>query len=99
MTKGSPNNENEIKSDIFSWDISKSDVISFFYQKISKYFNDFQNQNFSGLLIKWIQTMEMKQNQTFFNKIYSNLTSFFIAHKIINYLNGRYNDCYYLSQN
>ena len=52
MTKGSPNNENEIKSDIFSWDISKSDVISFFYQKISKYFNDFQNQNFSGLLIK-----------------------------------------------
>ena len=33
MTKGSPNNENERKSDIFSWDISKSDVVSFFIKK------------------------------------------------------------------
>ena len=38
MTKVNPNSENETKS----WDASKSDTISF-YQKILKYFNDFQN--------------------------------------------------------
>ena len=42
MTKVNPNNGNETKSDIFPWDIFKSDTISF-------YFNDFQNQNFSVL--------------------------------------------------
>ena len=49
MTKVNTNNENETKSDIFSWDIFKSDVISFFYQNILKHFNDFQNKNFSVL--------------------------------------------------
>ena len=49
MTKVNPHNGNERKSEIFPWDIFKSDAISFFYQKILKYFNDFQNQNFSGL--------------------------------------------------
>ena len=29
MTKVNPNNGSEIKSDIFSWDIFQSDVISF----------------------------------------------------------------------
>ena len=29
MTKVNPNNGNETKSDIFSWDIFQSDVISF----------------------------------------------------------------------
>ena len=29
MTKANPNNENETKLDIFSWDIFKSDSISF----------------------------------------------------------------------
>ena len=48
MTKLHPNNGNETKSDIFPWGIFKSDVITF-YQKILKYFNDFQNQNFSIL--------------------------------------------------
>ena len=49
MTKGNPNNGNETKSDIFSWDIFKSDVISFFFRKILKYFNDPKNQNSSVL--------------------------------------------------
>ena len=49
MTKVNPSNGNETKSDIFPWDIFKSDTISFFYQKILKYFNDFQNRNFSVL--------------------------------------------------
>ena len=49
MTKVNPSNGNEAKSDIFPRDIFKSDTIPFFYQKISKYFNDFQNRNFSVL--------------------------------------------------
>ena len=46
MTKVNPNNGNETKSDIFPWDIFKSDVTSSFCQKILKQFNNFQNQNF-----------------------------------------------------
>ena len=38
MTKVNPNNENETKLEIFSWDIFKSEVISFFniFQLLSK---------------------------------------------------------------
>ena len=43
MTKVNANNGNETKLDIFPWDIFKSGTLSFFYQKILKYFNDFQN--------------------------------------------------------
>ena len=46
-----------------------------FYQKTLKYFNDFQNQHFSVLWLKWTQTMEMKQNQIFSHEPYLNLTS------------------------
>ena len=49
MTKVNPNSGNETKSDIFTWDIFKSDSISFFIKKTLKYFNNFQNQNFSVL--------------------------------------------------
>ena len=49
MAKVNRNNETETKSDIFPWEIFKSDNMSFFYQKISKYFHGFQNQNFSIL--------------------------------------------------
>ena len=49
MTKVNPSNENETESDIFSCDIFKSDVISFFYQNTLKYFNDAENQNVSVL--------------------------------------------------
>ena len=41
MTKVNPNNGNETKSDIFPWDIFKSDTISFFiknYENISMTF-------------------------------------------------------------
>ena len=40
---------NETKSHFSPWKIFKSDVIYFFCQKILKYFNDFQNRNFSVL--------------------------------------------------
>ena len=47
MTKVNPNNGNETKSNIFPWDIFKSDTI--FLSKHIKYFINFQNQNFSFL--------------------------------------------------
>ena len=49
MTKANPNNGNETKSELFSWNIFKSDVVYFFVKKLLKYFNDFQNLNFSVL--------------------------------------------------
>ena len=48
MTKVNQHNGNETKSDIFPWDIFKYNNISF-YEKLLKYFNYFQNQNFSVL--------------------------------------------------
>ena len=82
MTKLNPINGNETKSDILLWDIFKSDT--FFYQKILKYFNDFQNRNSSNLWLKWTQTMEMKENQTFFKGTYSNLALFSLVVKCYN---------------
>ena len=81
MNKFNPNNANQTKSDIFLWDIFKSDVISFFYQEILKCFNDLQNKYFPVLRIAWTQTMEMKQNQTFFHDTYSNLTPYHFLSK------------------
>ena len=49
MTKVNTNNGIETKSDIFPWDVFKSDTIYFFYRNILEYFHDFQNQNFSLL--------------------------------------------------
>ena len=49
MTKANPNNGNEKKPVIFSWDIFKSDIISFFVNIMLKYFNDLQNRNISVL--------------------------------------------------
>ena len=34
---------------------------------------------------------EMKQNQIFFHGIYANLTSFFVGHKILKWINDFYN--------
>ena len=42
MTEVKLDNGNEIKSDVFPWDIFKSDTISFL-SKIVQSFNDFQN--------------------------------------------------------
>ena len=53
-----------------------------------KYFNDFKNQDFSVFWLKWTQTMEMKQNQTFFHGTYSNLTSFIFCQKLLKYFNN-----------
>ena len=54
-----------------------------FYQKILNYLNDFQNQNFSVLWLKWTQTIQVKQNQTFFHGTYSNLMWYIFLSKNI----------------
>ena len=46
-----------------------------------KYFNDFKNHSFSVSWLKWTQTVEMKQNQTFFHGTYSSLASYFFIKK------------------
>ena len=38
MTKANPNNGNETKSEIFSWNIFRPDAVYFFCQKIIKIF-------------------------------------------------------------
>ena len=45
MTKVKPNNGNETKSDIFPWDIFKSDVISFFIKKYYSILVTFKIEN------------------------------------------------------
>ena len=44
--------------------------LTFLLQKTIKYFNDFPNQIFSVLWLKWTKTMQMKQNQRFFHGFY-----------------------------
>ena len=77
MTKVNPNNVNENGSDIFPWNIFKSDTIDlFFYLKFLQYLNDSQNQNFSVFELKWTKTMEIKKSHTFSYGTYSRLTSY-----------------------
>ena len=78
----------QIKSNqtLFDKGIIKSDII--FYQKILNYFNDLQNWNFSFLWKTWTETMEMKQNQTFFHWTYSNLTPYLFLLKSIKVCQG-----------
>ena len=78
------NNGSESKSNIFPWCTFKSDDISFFYRKTLKHFNDFQNWNFK------METMEMKQNQTFSHGTYSNLTAFLTRRKVLIFFNDSY---------
>ena len=59
------------KSDTVWQGIVKSDII-FYHNKIKIF--QWLNQNFTVLWLEWTQTMEMKQNQTFFHGTYSNLT-------------------------
>ena len=52
-----------------------------------KCLNDLKNQNFSVLWLKWTQTMEIKENQTFFHETYSNLLTYLFYQKISKYFN------------
>ena len=59
MTKVNLNNGNETKSDVFLWDIFKSDII-LHGRNILKYLNDFYHWPFSISLQKWAQTIKVK---------------------------------------
>ena len=52
ITKVNPNNENEAKSQAFFHETYSNLTPYLFYQKILKYFDDFQNQNFSSFMTK-----------------------------------------------
>ena len=77
------------------FDRTFSNLTSFFLSKILNYFNEYQNWNFSVLWLNWTQTIQRKQNQTFFHVTYLKLISYFIGHKVLDYFNDFYN--WYLS--
>ena len=80
MTKVNPNNANETKTAIFPWDVFKSDVIYFFFfQKILKFLSFTTKVNANN---------GNKTKSDIFYGTYSNLTSFFIGHKILKYFNN-----------
>ena len=78
MTRVNPKNGNETKSDIFLWDILKSDMI-FIGRTILKHFNYFYNWHCSVSLQKSAQTSNEKQNHT--GHVQTNLTVFFLISK------------------
>ena len=88
MTKVNPNNGNETKSDIFPCGIFKSDI-SFIIKKYSS-----TSMTFRTKICQFYDYSKPKQWKL--NKIrhffftYSNLTSFFIDCKILQYLNDFY---------
>ena len=73
LTKVNPNNENETEACNFSWDIFKSNAL--FLSKHMKVFQWHSKSNFFSFMTK-VKTskMQMKQNQTFCHRTYSNLT-------------------------
>ena len=66
----------------------KSTLTTFFCQKILKCFNDLQNRNLPVLWLKWTPAIEMKQNQTFFDRTYLNLIQHLFLSTNIRNFNG-----------
>ena len=81
------NNRNERKSDIFPWEIFKSDT--FFYQNILKYFNDFQNQNLN-FMTKMNQNNGNETKSDIFPRDILKSDIIFIGRKILKYFNHFY---------
>ena len=85
----------KLKSNTVWQGIFKYDIILFIYLfmylstylfidwliKEVKYFNDFKNHSFSVSWLKWTQSVEVKQNQTFFHGTYWSLASYFFIKK------------------
>ena len=67
-------------------DIVKSDHLSFLSKNV-KIFKSLSKSKFLSFMTKVNQTMDVKQNQIYFHGTYSNLTLFFIGHKILKYSN------------
>ena len=68
-------------------DLVKSDHLPFL-SKIVKIFKSHSKSEFLSFMTQVNQTMEVKQNQIYFHGTYSNLTLFFIGHKILKYSNN-----------
>ena len=84
ITKVNSNNENETKSDIFSWDIFKSDIIFHWSQK---YFNDFLIASFNFIAkLKTNNYRPIKLNSTCVN-----LIVFFLIYRVEHYLEDFWN--------
>ena len=90
MTKVNPNNGKETKSDIFPWDIFKSDTISFL-SKNTEVFQNLLKSKFFSFMTKVNPNNGNETGSDIFHGIYSNLTAIFIGQKILNYFNDLYN--------
>ena len=77
MTKMNPNNGNETKSDIFSWEIFKSDII-LIDRKVRKDFNDFYSNIFQfhwKLEHKQLKWNKIKRDMCKSDSIFPNIKS------------------------
>ena len=95
MTKVNPNNGNETKSDIFPRDIFKSDII-FIGHKILKYFNDFNNWQFSISFQKWTQSSKVKQNHKGHVQIWQHFFIYKVVHSLNDFWNLFFDKVYHL---
>ena len=86
MTKVNPNNGNDAKSDIFPWDIFKSDVLYFFGENI-KVFQWLLKPKFRSFMTKVNLNNGNERKIGHFQWNIWNLTSFFTACKILKYFN------------
>ena len=79
MSRVNPNNRNETKPDIFSWDIFKSQIIFHCSQKTKIYFHNFNNWHLSISLQKWVETkIKIKRGMCKSDRIFPYLQSFLI---------------------
>ena len=87
MTTVNRNNGNETKSDIVPWGIFKSDTIYFSIKKYSGVSMTFKTN--VSQFYDFSEPKQRKWNKTrhFFMGEYSNLTSFFLGHKILKSFN------------
>ena len=91
MANVNPSNGNKTISDIFSVGHIQMWHRNVFYQKILKYFNDFQKSEFLSYMTKVNPNKWNEKNQTFLHGKYSNLELFLIGRKILKYFNDAYN--------
>ena len=89
MTNVNPDNGNETKSNIFPLDIFKSDVIHSFIKKI-KVFEWFSKSKFLSFMTEVNPNNENETKSDIFHGTYSNLTSFYIGHKMLKYFKDFY---------
>ena len=67
MTNVNPNNGNKTKSNIFSWEIFRSDPIFFFLSKNIKVFQSLSKSKLLSFMTKVNTSNGNETNQTFFH--------------------------------